>query len=812
MGLSMLRRHPGYVVLASALLALAAGVTVTVFTIVNALWLKPLGVRDADRVVVLMADTAANAAGESWVFGELEGASGWEAFEAVAGQVVTTAEFSEFRRGVAIDQVGRELETAGVTSQYFRVLGQQIRGRDFTPADNRPGAAPVAIISYRLWQQAFGGRGQGVGATVAARPFPITIIGVAPPGFSGARRGEQLDVWIPARLSATVSASGMDNSYAPPVFVMGRLQPGRTLAETKSLFLQDASSDMDRRNRERAEFIPLPDVFGTHYTRTVVIREHRPGFIVASLAALVLLAGCATLMALVLVHYERRRRELAVKVALGITRSRLTVELAIELGLLALLGTTGAVAIATVSLRTLPSLTLPGGVDLQRLDLTLDWRVLAVALCVSLLTLVAGGSVPLRRFTRADLGTSLIAAGATSAASSYRLRQALLGLHAACTVVVLVAAGLFVRAVVVGHGDGPGIDTSRTAFVQTQVVSSFAVPGEDPSTRRARVAETTRQIADGIRSLPGVQAVALGPSPIGPDPAALLLAPKMVTTAGVSRELRIGLLSGEHTLLSTLGVRIVRGRGLDATDIGSRPRPGVITSSLAAALWPAEDPIGQVITVGSRPGSYVVVGVAADFVYGSLTQPSSGVLISVRETGLGIEPEFVVRAERPDLLLEPIRNLVMGLAPDAPRLTISTGHDVVNSDLGRQRLGAWFFSSFGLVALILGAGGVYGLVAYLAEARRRDFGVLLALGATTSDLIRRGVSAGLLPVAAGVVIGWGAAALVSRVFIAVLPGLSPLDPLTYLSVGAIMTACAFAAGLIGSLSLRALAPSDALRE
>jgi len=176
-----------------------------------------------------------------------------------------------------------------------------------------------------------------------------------------------------------------------------------------------------------------------------------------------------------------------------------------------------------------------------------------------------------------------------------------------------------------------------------------------------------------------------------------------------------------------------------------------------------------------------------------------------------MEQAFVIRTGRPDLMVEPIRKLVRGIVADAPRIVVSTGSEVIGRDLGRQRLGAWFFSGFGLVALMLGAGGVYGLVAYLAESRRREFGVRLALGATPRNLLWRGVAAGVTPVSIGAVIGLLLAAVVTRVFVALLPGVSALDPLTYASVGLLMISCAAAAALAGAWRLRRLAPSDALR-
>ena len=211
--------------------------------------------------------------------------------------------------------------------------------------------------------------------------------------------------------------------------------------------------------------------------------------------------------------------------------------------------------------------------------------------------------------------------------------------------------------------------------------------------------------------------------------------------------MRVGGYFGGPELLSTLGVPLLKGRALTAADATTRPTPAIVTASLARTLWNVEEALGQVVSLGGRYGRYTVVGIAQDFAFGSMNEPIAGVVLWVHPGGYGIAPRFIVRTDRPELQVEAIRRMVKEVAPDAPRVTILTGHELVARDLGRQRLGAWFFSGFGLIALVLGAGGVFWLVAYLAESRRREFGIRLALGATSGHLVRRGVVAGVVPVA-----------------------------------------------------------------
>jgi putative ABC transport system permease protein len=813
----VIRHHAGYFALAVTSLGLTVGATLVVFQIVNALWLKPLPFPDADRLVILMTDTSGS--NESMWIGGLEAAERWTAFEAVAGQVVTSARFSSLQPRVVFDRVGRDVETLGVSSGYFSLLGQPIRGRDFTRADNHHGAEPVAIISDRLWSSAFE-RGAGmIGTIVPAEPFPIRIIGVAPPGFEGARRGERADVWIPGNLVPRMaSGASAIAENALPTMVFARLRRGDSPAAAKRRLVDAALNERDGHFLERVHVVHIGQVFGTPDSRTIVVGEQRAGSVVAGLASLVLIGGCATIMALVLVHYERRRQELAIRIALGASRTRLAAELSADLAWVGAGGTLVAVLVAVWGLHALPALSLPGGVDLSRLDLAIDWRVLAVGVLVSILSLTAASLIPLTRATRASMANTIGGRNATAPKSSQRLRQVLLAVHVAATVVVLVAAGLFVRAVIYGYSAGSGFDIGRTAYVQVQVVPPFVTSGtskeaEDAvfASREAVLAQSTQRLTEGLRSLPGVDHVALGLPPIGPDQAMLVLNPKIVDTNGVRRELRLGVMSGSPELLQTLGVPIIKGRALIPDDAGGHPRPAVVTTSLAQILWPTDEPLGQVMSLGPRQGTYTVVGIAQDFVYGSLTQASAGVVTFVRSIGFGMEVPFVLRTEYPDSLVDPIRKLIRSIIPDAPRLVISTGHEIVARDLGRERLGAWFFSGFGLIALVLGSAGVFGLVAYLAESRRREFGVRLALGGTPRDLVWRGVAAGLTPVSIGVAAGLITAAFVSRVFLSLLPGLSPVDASTYTGVAILLVGCAAAAALTAAWRLRRIEPAEALR-
>jgi predicted permease len=765
--------------MSASVLAVSIGVNLLVFTVVNALWVRPLPFPEPERVVTIP---------RVWLG---PGAYGKVFEDGAAWQVDTTEEFEGLRPRIEIAEAGPNLETLGVTSDYFGVLRLALRGRDFTVDDDRDGSEPVAIISDRLWNLAFGRRPEVVGSVLDAHPIPLRVIGVAPPAFKGARRGEQADLWIPTSVVSRLAPA--DWAGKPlPMMLVARLGRGQTVSTVEQrlkslvpgLFLASW-----------AHLTPLNEVFGTPDSPTCVIREGGALLVVSGLALFVLLGGCATIAALVLMHYERRRTELAVKMALGAGRRRLLLELGYDLSLLAAVGTAAALLVAAAGTRVVPALSLPGGVNIGRLGLSIDWRVCLVAIAVTAVTLVLAAGLPLVRTTRLRFAGELLAGASATTLGSLRVRQALLAVQVCSTVVVLVAAGLLVKSVSHAFGNATGFDVGRTVFV--------SIPEERLFPDSVRAAS----VLTALERLPGVREVAEGIPPIGARALSRVSTPQTVTVHDGDHQLRLGVLTGSPSLLSALGVPILAGRPLTAADSAVVvPYPAVITRSLAERLWPDERALGQTFSLPEmRYGRYLVVGIAADFAFGSLTSPGNGVVVCAVPGPARVGSSFVVRTDSPEM--------VSGLVSRTIKagVVVATGREVVAEDVGRQRLGAWLFSGFGLAALLLGVGGAFGLVAYLAESRRREFGVRMALGADLGTLVRHGLTVALRPVAGGVAAGLAIGAVMSRLFSAALVGVSALDAVTYLAVAVTMTSCAAIAALAAAWRLRRTSPADALR-
>lgn len=799
----LLRNHSGYVSIASGVLTLAIGINLLVFAIVNALWIRPLPVFEPDRVVTILQWGSTVTSLESPRLKIFDGP--------VAGQVVTTGFNEAFKPRIAFPDVAEPLETLGVTPQYFTVLGVSVRGRVFTDADERVGAEGVAIISDRLWTRAFGRRADVIGAEVAATPRPLRIVGIAPPRFEGARRGERAELWVPTEVVRQLAPDDRQLDTLS-MMVFARLGSGQTMAALEKKFRERLPLPQGHKSAlpELPTFARLTDVFGTSDSATVLIRESGTLAVVSGLSLLVLLGACATIAALVMTHYERRRPELALKLSLGASPSRLARELTAELVLVAAAGSVGATACAVLGLRVLPALSLPGGVNVGRLDLSVDWRLCVVALLTTLTTLAVAGAMPLWKATRARLASEVSTGPATTTLGSLRVRRQLLALQVCATTVVLIAAGLFVRTVLYSFRGAAGFDLDRTVFVSVQEKpvlvqekAVFETPAVDwRSLGLARKAQVTRI----LEQLPSVHAVAGGQPPIGAD-ALASLRPRTVNVGERVEQLLVGMLSGTPNLLAALGVPLLAGRALDPSDATTTaPTPIVITRSLAERLWPSGDALGRMFSTSTLRVRGVVVGIAGNFAFGTLSRPVDGVIVTARG-----DPDFrasnlVLQTDDPTTVVVAAQKLLAGRV-----VRVATGREIVARDIAQQRLGAWAFSGFGLVAWLLGIGGVFGLVAYLAQSRRREFGVRMALGATLRDLVRHNVTTALGPVAMGVTTGLLIGAFVSRLFAALLVGIDGLDPATYVGVGVAMLACATVAALAAAWRLRCTTPSDALR-
>jgi len=790
-----LRSHKGYAALAVTTLAGSVGVVLIAFTVVNALWLRPLPLPNASRIVTIPTHVWLTL--DAPVLGH---------FEQVAGQVLSTDVLSELRSQVTVAGLARNLEVSGVTSQYFDVLQLEILGRGFNSADDQVGAEPVAILSDRLWTLVFDRKPEVVGSVIPATPLPLRIVGVAPAGFEGARKGERTDLWVPSQLVPRLTPYlGDAPAEYLPLVAFARLVSGQTAEGVQQLVREKYKGDPAL---SYLSVVRVEEVFATPSSRSIVIREATSLQVAGGLAVLVLLGSCASLAALVVVHYERRRQEFAVRLALGASQGKLVGQLVSEMIPIASVGLAAAVCVASLGLRAVPTLHLPGGVNLSRLDLSIDHRVLVAALALTLLTLTLAAAFPLVRCTSgarsADLSSD---ARGTASRSSYRLRQILLGLQACATAVTMLTAVLFVRAVLIGIWVAPGFDVERTMFVKAQVASFVAMTPDS----RVRAEERTAAIRDALRLIPGVRHVADGIPPIGREANSSLARPDVIISGTSRHVLTYGKLYGSAETPSALGITILRGRTLIASDTHVQPVPAIISRSLSNRLWLGADPIGQVVQTNMFGGSRQIVGVAEDFAFGSIRELNTPVIVTIGPHLEWPRPNFIVRTADPGMSPGVLDRAVRTAVPTLLSLDVISGRSLVLNDLGPQLLGAWFFSAFGSVGLLLGATTTFGLVAYVVESRRREFGVRLALGAAHRHLVRHTLGSAILPVLSGLILGLFVGAAVAGVLASYLIGLTARDVIAYAITVFTILASATAAAVLGMRPLRRISAGEALR-
>jgi predicted permease len=813
-GARMIRRSPIFATFALVALGLGVGANAAVFTLVNAIWLEPRVVADPDNVFVVTR-AAPNTRADRLSEETLNRLRAVPVFEGVAAQVAANSYWRLWPRAVDLD---RNTEFLAVTDNYFRVLGLPVHGRDFEPSDDVRGAPAVAIISDRLWQVAFRGRAV-IGTTFETEREPVTIIGVAPPGFRGARLGELVDVWIPRavglRMTSSAQRSGVVLGFRNvPLVVLARLRSGVSVFDA-TLAIRPVGPYPHR-------LVPLPSVIGGLDRVTTTFGDRRVFRMVGGMAVLVLLAGCATMAALVLAQLERRRRELIVRLALGASRARLLRMVLGELTLIAIVGVILSLVVADWTLAASRTLSVFSGLTLDRLDLSLDWKVVSVGLVLGIGTMVVAAFIGLRPFVRLS-ASKVVTAATTSPRSSVRLRRGLLALHVAVTVVVLIGGVLLVRTITQAVAQGAGFDAAHTLFVSVEPSrAEFYDPVTNPNytSNDAPKRAAYEALVTAVRALPAVRTVALGEAPIRITGFDWSNATGLRLDAGDgARAVDIGSQQVGAGFLEAIGVPLLAGQA-ETTEETDR----IITRSLAQQFWPDGDAVGKYVTELDDPASpfdetqrYRVVGVVDDFVQGSLTRRSRSGFVTTRETmekvvrpGAGISLVARTRSD-PGLLVPEVDAMVQRMFPWANWTSVKTGRQLVEADLGRQRLGAAFFVGFGGVSLLLGFGGVFGLVAYLAESRLREFGVRLALGATPAELMRRVAATGLVPVVAGTCVGLVVAALLSSAFAAFTYGVGGLDPKSYVLVTAVMIGGAVAAGLVAALRIRRASPMQALR-
>ena len=796
-GARLLVKHPGFAAVVVLTLALGIGVNTALFTFFN-VWLRPLPIKDPASVVNLTCR-----AFPDYLYYR-------DHSEVFSGLIARSSEALALGGQTSADDP-QTIIGEFVSDNYFSVLGASpALGRAFAPEENNtPGKAPVAVLSHRFWQNHFGADPGVIGQTLSFNGKAFTIIGVMERDFIGFDFGNLPDLWLPLMMRNEVppafqfrprSGDWFGTRDAMWLSVAGRLKPGRSLEEARAemavLFNQLARAYSEIDINAPVGLYPatlLPAENGNAFWQTMASA--------LGVTAIVLLITCANLANLLLARAASRQKEIGVRLALGASRSRVVRQLLAESMLLAGLGGAAGLLLAWWSLKAFLAVGVFARLgfddDVFRAMpsyLDPDVRVLAYTLALSFVTGIAFGLVPALRATRSDLVTTLKDEGAGFGQRLNRswLRSGLVVAQVALCMVLLIAAGLLLHGVIRAGAIDPGFETARVLAIYPRLELS----GYDQS----RALQFYEQLTARLESLPDVQAVSHGGVPIG------ALSPVTLTLPGTGEvPARAFYNTVSPNFFATLGIPIVRGRGFTEDEMRAGATVIIVTETTARNLWPDQEPIGQMITV--KPGGKIlqmgavtlsfahVIGVARDAQVAQLGEVPPYYLYAPLAPRQWIGTSLLVRTAREAKLLTAQMRAVARTLDPTLRVNAEAldDHIATSRRVATARAASGMATGLGLLALLLAAGGLYGVMTYSVAQRTHEIGIRMALGAQAGDVLRLMLGQGLRLVGVGVALGVGTSMALSRALASLLLGLSPFDPLAYVGVSLFLMVIATAA-------------------
>lgn len=795
-GLRQLRRNPGFTISAIAALALGIGANTAIFSVANTVLLKPLTYPDADRMVDFLAHTTG-----------------------LANNLHSIPEFHFFQRQtnifkevVAYDNAGPGYNLTGghpeqvhgihVTEGYFRVYGAPMAlGRTFTPQEDSPHGGKVVVLSYSLWRRRFGGDHSIVGKSISLGNESYTVVGVVGKDFVA---DPPADLWLPFQFDPI--STDMNIFFE----VTGLLQPGVSIAQANAQLR--AASPEYHREFPNTDWRPY---FTIGLLRDSIIGDARNSLLMMlGAVGLVLLISCANVANLLMVRAASRKREFAIRSALGAGRARIVRQLLTESVLLSLAGSVLGVTLGFAGMRALLAFS---PANLPRIGedgsaIGIDWRVLGFTLGLSLLTGLLFGLFPAFGAARSDLNTTLKESGNRSGTGfrEGKARSLLVVSEISLALVLLICAGLLIRTLIALRGVGPGFDTHNVLTMEMSL--------NGPSYQNtAGITQLLRDGRDRLKALPGVEVAAAGfwrPIDVEDGTGFQIVGRPVEKNCCSSQWMSI-----TPGYLSLFKIPLLRGRDFTEHDIAEAPAVNLINESFARQYWPGEDPIGKHIRHGDRIET--IIGIVADFHDSGQAQPASPMIIApIAQVSDGynaaysnIQPLFwLVRTHGdPHPSIPAITEQLRIASAGFPVGHIRTMDEVMSRSTARQSFNMLLLTIFGTAALLLAAIGIYGLMAYSVAQRTQEMGIRMALGASRGAVRKLVVWQGMRIALVGVIAGVATSFLLTRLLSAFLFDVKPWDPAVLVSAPLILTATALLAVWLPATRACKIDPTQALR-
>jgi putative ABC transport system permease protein len=798
-GLRLIQKAPGFAAAAVVLMALGIGANTAIFTVVNAVLLRPLPFPEPDRLVRL------------WHVPPAKSFPGLTTFSVSPANYLDWRSQSRSFLGMAAYGL-RELSMTGgdrpeavtaalVGSDFFRVVGvPPALGRTFTPDEDRPGGGHVVVLANAFWRRRFAADPRIVGRKLSLDGQSFVVVGVMPPTLDFPAWGATgVPLWAPLAWTETERAVRGIHDYS----VIARLKPG--------VGLRQAQAEMDAISSRLARQYPADDQgWGATVAELpeYLVRSVRPALmILLGAVAFVLLIACANVANLTLAKSLGRQKEMAIRSALGASQGRMLGQALAESTLLALAGGALGLVVAHFGVALIVAFL---STDLPRaIEIGLDGRILAFALAVSLASGLLAGLAPALRMTRTDLNETLKAGlGRTDADSGgHRTRGALVALEVALSLVLLVGAGLMVRSLWELRGVDPGFDprgvlTMTVALPETR----YPLPAE-----RDAFAE---RVLERLRALPGVlSAAAVDSLPLtGGSTQPVVIAGRPAGLAAEQPEVAVRRASPGY--LRAMRIRLERGRDVLASDRAGAAAVVLVSESMAKRFWPGEDPLGKRLTLTFAPEtSRQVVGVVADVKQHGLDAPTSPATVyTPLPQGAWERLSLVLRTRgsRPAALAPAATAAIHEIDREESVQSVLTMEEILSDTLSQRRFSMLLLAAFAGLALVLAAVGIYSVLSYSVGRRVREIGIRMALGAEVRHVLRLIVVEGMRPTLLGMAVGLAGALALGRLLASLLYGVTASDPATLAAVSLILLAVALLASLLPAYRAARIEPIKAI--